>query len=215
MSYDICGIGSVCLIGGIAKSMKKQSFKKGDKVRIINPQIFIRCGYPETIESAGEKMEKWFKEKYGKSLESHLLEFFPFLSDPLISEYKIILEESSFDFDKIKESFYRAYLKNELNFGGRERRVYTKYEPQLEGKICKIISEKPMIKKSGNYVHSSGGRGPDDDYEPAYLRDVKTHVFYEVVSYELNPFFSEWVERENLEKCLTKSELSSTVTITI
>ena len=181
--------------------MKKQSFRKGDKVKIINPQIFVRCGYPETIESAGEKMEEWFKEKYGKSLESHLLEFFPFLSDPLISEYKIILKESSFDFDKIKESFYRAYLKNELNFGGRERMVYTKHEPQLEGKICKIISKKPMIKKSGIYVHSSGGCGPDDDYEPAYLGNVKTHVFYEIApigEYQRD----RWIERENLEKML-------------
>lgn len=182
--------------------MKKQSFKKGDKVRVINPQIFVRCGYPETVESAGEKMEEWFKETYGKSLKSHLLEFFPFLGDPLIDEYKIILKESSFDFNKIKESFYRAYLKNKLNFGGRERKVYTKYEPQLEGAICKIISEKPMIKKTGIYQHASGGYGLGEDYEPAWLSNVKTHVFYEVIPHNLFPFLSEWIERENLEKLL-------------
>lgn len=189
----------------IINYMKKEIFRKGDNVEIINPEVFVRCGYPETVESAEEKLSDYIKENFGVSLEQHILNNFPFLKDPLLDEPLIILNEARYDTSKIINSIARAYLKHELNFGGNERRVYTEYNEKLKGVSGTIVSDKPLIRKSGTYIHSSGGRSGwhDDDFMPAYLSDIKTHMFHCVrVVQNGFSFGDSWIARENLKKVL-------------
>lgn len=35
-------------------SKEKVVYRYGDKVRVVNPEFFIRCGYPKTIESESD-----------------------------------------------------------------------------------------------------------------------------------------------------------------
>ncbi len=169
-------------------------FKKGDKVKVINPDFFVRCGYPETVESAEKKLEEWFKKEYGESLFIFLQKKFPFLSKNVGPD---LIDWDSYGTRKIISFVAREYNKNALKFGGTERRVYTKHDSRYKDKICEIVSEKPIIKKSGVYRHGYSSNYLEGEYEPPYLDNVKTHVFYEI---KKNIFDVDmWIESCNIE----------------
>lgn len=161
--------------------MNKSKYKAGTKVKIINPEFFVRCGYPETVESAREKFEKYFLEKHGKSVRYVLHDLFDHNDTDVLKFIGTFFNE--WEEEKIINIMTRAYNREVLGFGGCERRVYTERKPEYEGEIMYIQNyEHPLIKKSGDYVHGHSGYSCDGeyDYEPAYLENVKTHVFYPV-----------------------------------
>lgn len=51
---------------------RKSKFQPGTKVKILNPEFFVRCGYPETIESAKEKLKEEFENDNNQKLEKFL-----------------------------------------------------------------------------------------------------------------------------------------------
>ena len=169
-------------------------FKKGDKVKIINPEFFVRCGYPETVESAEKKLEEWFKKEYGESLFVFLQKKFPFLSKNVGLD---LIDWDSYETRKIISLIARAYNKNVLKFGGTERKVYTEYNSRYKDKICEIVSEKPIIKKSGIYRYGYGNNDIEDGWEPPYLDKVQTHIFYQIEKNILD--VDMWIESCNLE----------------
>jgi hypothetical protein len=88
--------------------MKKTVFNIGDKVRIINPEFFIRVGYPLTLKDAYKDIEVDLK-KVISSIASSSPEYFK-ISEKLESQ---IRRDLAYDFLKTK------------NFGGNERKLHT------------------------------------------------------------------------------------------
>jgi hypothetical protein len=180
----------------------KSKFQTGTKVRIINPEFFVRCGYPETIDSATKKFLEWCDQN-GDSAKERLNKAFPFLGFNIF--------DSINEFDPIIRALAKEYNKKVLKFGGRERKIYTKRIEKLKGAEM-VISEfkRPLIKKTGVYQPACNYKNwmAYDDYKPAELKDVKTHVFYPVywpsksvvgLDFIDGDEYVSWIERENLE----------------
>jgi hypothetical protein len=127
----------------------------GDEVKVINPETFLRCGYPLTkLDLYEETMEKHSDQV--DFLLSHTG-----MHDPKyhLVKYKII------------DALAYGFLK-QRRFGGHERKIYTDTWKELHNKIG--VVRKIKFVKTGIYNH--GGHGLDvDDYEPPFLSSVGTH----------------------------------------
>lgn len=154
----------------------KDIIRKGDKVKIITPNMFIRCGYPFSLDDARKEIDDKHRDKINEFLHS-----FGF-GKPLILFEKEIrsvdnkgLPEDDPVYRKVRDAI--AYeLVRSRKFGGRERSIHTRYEKECEGKIFKV--------EYINYVHtgtyhdgyfSRGGYYDPPEYDPPYLENEKTH----------------------------------------
>jgi hypothetical protein len=153
--------------------MRKEVFRVHDKIQIISPNIFVRCGYPLTKELAIKNLVT-FKEKQkiadlvGVYLHNDDQDNLEPIWDELSNGNK-----SSAYFD-ILDKF--ALLKmRQNNFGGSERKVYTEFKPEYLNATGTILSKKCV--QSG--IHHSGGNYCGE-WEPSYLANQKTHIILEV-----------------------------------
>lgn len=170
-------------------------YRYGDKVKIIAPELFIRCGYPKTIESEtkivideqGDQIKKMFKELGIKEIG--------FNSDIYISR----------TFKKIAREIAYCRLKQN-GFGGSKREIYTNIVPELKGKIFEVVDKRCV--KTGDY--NSPNWCHDwyygvYDYEPGYLSNVKTHVILEIQPCDVISFYRDKkieIEEINVEKLI-------------
>lgn len=180
---------------------KKTVFKIGDRVRIINPEIFIRCGYSLTKEIAKNTLiTKEEKDKIaslvGGVLDLRALGLDSFGYDFGGSNTKLKV------FDKILDEL--AYYKLVQNsFGGNERKIHTEFNPKLKDQICVVDSKK--VYRTGIYHNASTYSGWEGgyDYTPAYLENVKSHVILDVYcetpGLEIN-YYNLRIEDKNVEK---------------
>lgn len=126
----------------------------GNIVRIVNPEVFVRAGYEETLESATQKMNQEVYNATGQDAHAVLKSTFPFL----------------FSCEKLVEELGMQYNRNVLKFGGNKRTIHTEHVPELQFKFAKILER--ILKHSGTYEASGGWD------EPAYIKDRKCHVMY-------------------------------------
>jgi hypothetical protein len=171
------------------KKLNPSIVRVGDQVRIVNPQIFIRCGYPwskqyviENVITADERqgLAKLLGYNYATDIGG---EYF--------RPYNTMLEAFA----------YFKLIKN--NFGGRERSIHTENKPELQDKICRVVGKKTV--KTGVY-RSGSCYGEEGDWEPPYLDDEKTHIILELC--EIDNFMQEFkIESKNVEKVLPESFL--------
>jgi hypothetical protein len=160
--------------------VKKIVFKVGDSVKIINPEIFIRCGYPWSKKYVEENIIT--PEERQKIANLLGYEFVELVGDRAWKSYSIIL--GALAYNKLRAN----------NFGGRERSIYTENRTELKDKIFKVSGKKTV--KTGKYV---SGSCYEDDYEPAYLECEKTHVILSV--YDDDFICSDFqIEEKNVEK---------------
>jgi len=145
--------------------------QKGDIVKIINPEFFLRCGYPLTpfVKEVKEKIE-------GLRLD---------LNDFIHSSFMKLGIKSSFEKDYIgyvdvrKDRATEAILKElaylyckENSFGGNSRNIYTARIAKLKG--TEFVVNGYKVCYTG--TRDNGSYDPYyDDYEPPYLGDVKYH----------------------------------------
>jgi len=155
----------------LGKNYKKDNIiRHGDLVKIIKPEIFVRCGYPLTLE----KSEKIIREKYYDKVSEFTSGF----------KTKITLRNmEDYCEDKLTKKIIKALAEEYIfmeGFGGNERKIYT--EPAFEmlgmsikGEVRRVVSIK--FHKTGTYVPSCSGYSIDEyyDYELAYLDNMKSH----------------------------------------
>jgi len=175
-------MASIITIMHIMSKMRKRKLDPNiiridDIVRIDNPEMFIRCGYPLCLDDMYGEIE----EKFGRVIEDlvHSIEFgdeFVQRDDkgrwPDGTYKKIGISNSS---GRIYQELAYCRLMGK-KFGGNERKIFTKNEEELKGKRAKVVDVK--IVKTGNRISGSGGYDSyngEYDYEPAYLADQKTH----------------------------------------
>ncbi len=130
----------------------------GDIVKIITPDIFVRCGYPFDQRAATE----------------HLIDHYRADIDALIDK---VDPNPKYANRYVPEADYRALcgrlariVAQRDGFGGNERTIYTERDERLTGLRCSVMGKK--IHKTGRRV-PPGGEYYD---EPGYLADEKTHI---------------------------------------
>lgn len=137
--------------------------RAGDIVRIKNPEFFIRCGYPLSIQDGIKQLMDTQSEDYRKITE--FADYFG-LSKNILNVKK--------DFQQIIRIL--AYYKiQEQNFGGRERKIYTQFVETAKDHEFEVIGKQTVV--TGYYVPATGRSSMwNDEYEPPYLDDPKVHV---------------------------------------
>ena len=130
--------------------------KKGDIVKIINPEIFIRCGYPYSKQQSIKEMNKL-------NINSNISDI---LKEKLNIDY---IYDYNHDIDKIIENFAVIWLKKN-KFGGNKRQIFNELNDKFLNKIY-IVSE---IKTVTEGIYSNGySCSFDNEYEPARLEKQK------------------------------------------
>ena len=180
-------------------SKRKNVIRVGDKVKIINPEIFIRVGYPLTTEMIKE---------------SHITEEQRQLMDKLLAttgNHKYILYGDNInpEYDKLEHVFSTIVLKSK-GFGGNERSVHTETKPEYKDRIGTVISKRYV--KVGTYNSATSHQGYYDDYpeyEPAYLENEKTVIIYNVSIGERDTIFNDYIEfpQSSVEKIFPTLEV--------
>ena len=153
-------------------SKNKNVIRVGDKVEIIKPEVYLRTGYPLSTQDI---------------IEKHITQEERELLDKLAATvgYKRFNSDmfglgSDAEYDKLEYAFARAKLRSML-WGGRERTVHIKEEPDFLNCIGIVHSKKYV--KTGTYCDSGSHQGYYDEYpeyEPAYLKNEKTVIIYNV-----------------------------------
>jgi hypothetical protein len=179
-------------------SERKDVIRRHDRVRILNPQIFLRCGYPLT--------KKMIKDTITKEQMDSIHEMFRKfnINTQVPEDVKSCL---LFDYTKFDDKAYQAVLNvmagvllRKQGWGGRERCIYTEHKPVFFN-ATGTVYEKRVVKTG---VHHSGGCSYDYysggyDFDPPFLGNEETHVILEIST----DFMGEYPggHRMEIEKC--------------
>ena len=162
----------------------------GDRVRVINPEIFVRCGYPMDKEFAKNNLIS----PEDKVKLRNLLAGFGFqFSQPLSYGYS-----SDPRFEAIEEKIIDQIAFGILirrGFGGPERKIITKRDEFRLNKVYEVSSKRYV--KTGNRVSETVY---GDEYEPAHLSNEKTHTVLSLYSCKSGKFEISSLNVEKLNK---------------
>jgi hypothetical protein len=164
-------------------SKRKNVIRVGDKVKIINPEVFVRTGYPLTTDMVKESHITDEQKQLMRGLLRTVGLNYNFSSGCYDREY-----------DKLEHVFSTIVLKSK-GFGGNERSVHTETKPEYKDRIGTVISKRYV--KVGTYNSATNYQGYFDDYpeyEPAYLKNEKTVIIYNVSIGERDTIFNDYVE---------------------
>jgi hypothetical protein len=154
----------------------------GDYIRIINPELFVRCGYPLTIKVQQEDIEKQFGDDIRLLINKVGLQYTSFAENKT--------------FNEISQSL-AYYMVKQKKFGGNERKIYTKTCEELIENVYKVINIK--IVKTGIYCVGGYSGYEGQEWEPASLENPKTHKILELDMFHEFPF----IEDKNVKKTIT------------
>lgn len=189
------------------KKLNPNIIRVEDKVKILNPEIFIRCGYPLTPADLYEEVAK----QYGEKINAFVRETLGF------PPKQISTTEEEIDYDFYYDSREAGTLENKIleafcyysvkmkGFGGKERKIYTETSKSYQDKIG--IVEKIKFHKTGIYTP---GRGPGysayepDDYDPPYLSNEKTH---KILKLKFPYGYKEYLSPVQIESIHVKKEI--------
>lgn len=173
--------------------MKRKYANVGEKIRLVNPMAFVRCGYP-LCSGVIDKRDDLRKRKWeminaaGAALfpESPRLRFaIPVLA--LGDTFSVERTDDALHIDidgrvasKLEAAVNMAILIQE-GFGGNERSVFEeKGEGVFAGSVFEVT--KKRFVKTGTRFNGSGrwSHDGDYDYDPPGLSDEQTHCVYEL-----------------------------------
>jgi hypothetical protein len=169
--------------------MKERALKEGDYIKIINPVLVNRFGYPLNTRI----IKNQFTPEQRKQVENFFRTFVT--GAPPLNPTEDIIPLNQIDFaydykpDGLGQVFHGlAYgMLKAKGHGGNERKLYTQEFPELKDGIARIIERK--VVKTGKRVPGSGGYDywGEYDYEPGYLEDEQTHVLYQIGNVYVGP----------------------------
>lgn len=165
--------------------------RRGDMVKIIKPEFFVRCGYPMDFKDAYEYVDRNHNDAIHRLINE-------------IGDYKTGLSGKEFWFPtgvyrKVVRAFAYDYMKAR-KFGGNERKIYTKPVPAAGGKVFRVLGVRSV--RTGIYTPGSPTRGydaVDDDFQPPFLREEKAHKILELNYHTMVEDFVS-IEAANVEK---------------
>ena len=150
--------------------MAKQKPWVGSKVRIVNPEIVVRVGYPKSLhdyfqlalEQYGQRLTGALPELLGSSEWQQMLGADPHVrtkAHPLLSK---LLWAIAFP------------LARKDRFGGNLRSIHTRSAPELKGREFEVLERRSAYTGS-RYAGHPRSSCWDDDGEPPSLEDVQHH----------------------------------------
>jgi len=171
----------------------------GDMVKVINPQLFIRCGYPMSFKDSVEEVKK----EHGDKIRNFMLniEGITRNNSPLFAKYTLkerITDENK-TFLKIVNALAYDHIRRK-GFGGRVRQIFTKEDTRWQDE--ELLVDNIKFVKTGVYV--KGGTyytydEPYPEYEPSCLDDEATHKILGL-SRVTNRQYSNWVRKKGVLK---------------
>jgi hypothetical protein len=134
-----------------------------DIVKIVTPEIFIRCGYPFDQIAATDHLV----DHYAEDVQALITKIDPNAKYPRRFG-------SGKDFRDLCGRIARIVATRD-GFGGWTRSLHTERKEEWTGLRCQVRAKK--VHKTGNYFPPTGG---DEWYEPGGLDNEKTHVILTV-----------------------------------
>lgn len=180
----------------VATSKKRTVYHVDDTVKIVEPLVVVRVGYPLTKQEALDVAEK----DYAEAVQAFMVAVGaahpddPFLNSP---EYDPRL------YGDLLNAIASYWLRLK-NYGGKERKIYTERDERVLCTAWRVLSKRTV--KTGTYNRGgySGGWDGEPDYDPPYLENEKTHVLLalEPITLYEGPWRIE-IEAVNVEPELT------------
>jgi len=162
------------------RKLDPKTIRIGDKVKIITPKMFVRCGYPLCVRDMAEEVEEIFGDRIRDLMYS--VGFDEFKKYEEIIKIKPANKEDR-NYSKIVMELARIRL-SKKKYGGDKRRVHTKIDEIMRGK--EVYVENIQFVKSGTYNEGWSSLdywSGEVDYMPNYLSDTKTHKILTISSY--------------------------------
>lgn len=194
----------------------KNLIRVGDRVKIVNPEVVMRWGYPLSKKIVRDTM---ITKEQKDALITMMRVFNGSTPTPIVQELPHDLFDMQDDevpmnidydtYDKILNELAHKILKDK-GYGGNERKLYTTMKESLRDKVG-CVHERIVV-KTGTHVGGGGSYSynGDFDYEPPYLDNEKTHVLFKFIPnynyrdgicQEINTFGA-WIEKKNFEKII-------------
>ncbi len=189
------------------KKIKKQVFRIGDTVKIINPEFVLRVGYPLCLADSIEKFRTGENEKI---ITEFLSKFC--IHDKMVDLLRLNPENHCAG--TVRYKIERALAYNDIKqrgFGGNERKIFTERNEGKTGCIGKIIDKR--VAKTGKRINGGYHDNGDGGYEePAELKNAKSHVLLKIritttpkfnLGHDFEPiWFENEIEECNVEKVI-------------
>jgi hypothetical protein len=153
------------------KKRDPKVFYPYDEIRIINPQVFVRCGYPLS--------KKMIKETFTDEQRDAVIDMFRktgvYMSSATLVEVFTSKSDPERAYDKVMD-IIAGELLAQKGWGGKDRTIHTIERPELLN-ATGWVSTKRVV-KTGKYRAGGGSYDyyGDMDYDPPYLDDEKTHI---------------------------------------
>lgn len=170
------------------KSKDAPIYRENDIVKVVNPEEFIRCGYPLCIKdvAAGFTGDQIIR----------LTELLADFGAERIHKFSVRDQFA----DVIERIAY--HVMKSKGFGGDTRSIHTQRNESLQDLMCYVIRKK--VVKTGEYVPEHGSCGSyyeECDYEPAQLYPTGTHVilYLRPMDWQLEIDYF-WIEESNVVK---------------
>lgn len=196
--------------------MKKETITVGDRVKIIEPEFFVRVGYPLSFEDCVQEIE----DKYSDNIYKLLVDIglrSPKMEVELLGGIHMVSECCRRKDDtesKIARTIAYEYMRHK-GFGGKERQIFTERKDNLKDQIY-YVTEKRVV-KTGTYFAPSSSQDyfGEYEYEPGGLFNMKTHMVLTLSTwypYEIRPYekhtrnrfpvngYDEYIVQTNVEK---------------
>lgn len=157
------------------KPFSNPVYHRFDRVEIVEPLVFVRCGYPMSWDETYNQLTETYESQIITDLDGlargYISAGWPeHLARSLPNAYSDIIHHLT-----------KAHL-NKNRYGGNERAIHTRLDERFRGKIARVMGKR--VVKTGRYRKGYGPSGyGDDDGAPPTLENVKTHVILEVEMY--------------------------------
>ena len=138
---------------------KDKVIRVNDRIKIINPNFFKRCGYPLSLEDAFCHINN-FDEQIRNLLESII---------NIESNTQYVKMVYNKYINQIKKGYAGAYLES-VGFGGSTRQIETFELKDYKDRIFYVVDKK--VVRTGKYTK--------DSYSGSYLSNQKAHTILEL-----------------------------------
>lgn len=152
-------------MSGTKNRQRENVIRVGDMVEIVDPEFFVRCGYPKSVDDEARRIAI---EHTGSIRE--------LLRKCDCPDYTHL---AGLKINRIAREIAHLSLRS-YGYGGNTREIYTERNAERAGERYFVLRKK--IVRTGKYYRSWGN---GEDYEPGGLDNQACHVILTLSSFGL------------------------------
>lgn len=157
------------------KYNRSKIIRVGDKVKVVDPYVFIRCGYPWNKEYVKRNVITDYDKERVISLMKDLGCWHRYPDEVFCEEY------SSDIFEEIIDRLAYGILR-QRKFGGKSREIYTEYDEFKLNKVYTVFSKRMV--KTGTRVGGTQSGYEGEEYDSPHLDGEKTCVILNLKQFD-------------------------------